>query len=189
MRTGWVVAAASAVLLGACAGGGTASLEAPPQAVAKKDDQFKPYREVTTPEVRVGQLPTALGLTLSARIDRQTNVVQPYLRVEVIYVGTGKRNYDSARDSGAGLLKLERLTGNAQCKPGQSCNHDEIVLIEIPEAALRQAKVSGYRLKLFARNGPEIEIGIPGPQITSLYAKIDGGAPAVAAQGPKGNQR
>ena len=176
-------------LAGCSAGSGPPRLEAAPQDVAQKDDQFKPYREITTPQVRVGALPTALGLTLSARIDRQSGQLRFFLRTEVIYIGSGKRNYETARDSSAGVLRTERIAGNARCKPGAECTHDEIVTIELPESALRQARASGYRLKLFARNGPEIEIGIPGPQIVDLFDKVNAAAPGPAtAQGPKGQR-
>jgi len=176
-------------LAGCSAGSGPPRLEAAPQDVAQKDDQFKPYREITTPQVRVGALPTALGLTLSARIDRQSSQVRYVLRTEVIYVGSGKRNYESARDSSAATLRTERVAGNARCKPGVECTYDEIVMIELPETALRQARTSGYRLKLFARNGPEIEIGIPGPQIAGLLDKVDASAPGPAtARAPNANR-
>jgi hypothetical protein len=122
---------------------------------------------------------------LAARIDRRSNAVQPSLRVRITYTAAAPRSYGSARDERARLLKTEPVqVGDARCAKGQICTHEETVRIELPDSELRQARVSGYRLKLFARNGPEIEIGIPGAQIAALYDKAEPAA-AVAKEAPR----
>lgn len=161
-----------------------AAVQSAPQSVAIQDDQFKPYREVATSEVRVGAFPNVLVMTLSARLDRASPKVQPMLRVEIGYVARAKRTYDTVRNTAAEQLRHDNVASNARCKPGVECTYSEILQIQLPEPELRQAKVTGYRMKLFARNGPAIEIGIPGVQITALFDKVDA-ATAVPAQAAK----
>ncbi|MFM9942005.1 MAG: hypothetical protein ACKVP7_21180 [Hyphomicrobiaceae bacterium] len=178
-----------AVQITACAGGSGPPLQQAAPDGAAKAEPAKPYREITLPEARVGEGSNTLALTLSARLDRQTGKAQTFLRVGVVYTAEGRRNYDTVRDASGAILKSERLAGNQQCKPGQPCSYDEAWSIEIPEPALRSAKATGYRLKLFARSGPEIEIGIPGPQIAALLEKIDGAAAPATAEGPKSRSK
>ncbi len=187
MRSG-VIGGLVALLLAACAGGGQ-SLDQTSQQIAQKAEVARPYREVALPGARVGEAANGLTMVLSARVDRQTGKVQTFLRADLVYVAAGRRDYDSVRDAAGGQLKSERLGGNQRCQPGQTCTYDEAWLIELPEPALRQAKSTGYRLKLFARSGPEIEIGIPGPQITSLFERIDAGSAPATAQAQRSPAR
>ncbi len=160
----------AAVLVAGCAGGGAGTLDAPPVATA---------REITIPEVRVAGGEQQLALTLGVRVGPGAGQAAPMLRVEIRYTGV-TRLYDTARDAQGRVLKTERAGGEG-CKAGAACA--ETVRIDLPDAELRQAKATGYRLKLFARNGPEIEIGIPGGQIAALYERVDGaGASRTAAR-------
>ena len=179
MRKAMAIVVAGSLLAG-CAGGGTGTLDAETQAVAPRDEA-KAVREVAIPGVRVSGGENQLALTLGARIDRQSQSA-PQLRAEITYTATAARTYDTARDLAGKILRTERPGSGDRCKPGVACAYVEIVRIELPDAELRQAKATGYRLKLFARNGPEIEIGIPGGQIAALYDKIDGAAAPRAAR-------
>lgn len=143
------------------------------QPVVVRDDTFKPYREATTGEIRTGAPPNTMAMTLSARVDRKTRALTTHLKVELFYVAVARRNYDTARDAGSTVLKLEKIAGTTRCRPGDTCTYDEIVLVDLPAAALRSSTAAGYRLKLFARNGAGIEIAIPGPQIAALFEKAD----------------
>jgi hypothetical protein len=169
-----VILLAAGVLAG-CAAGGGASLDGPQAAAVQAP------REFTLPEARVAGGDHQLTLTLGARPGSVAGAAQPQLRVEIRYVGVA-RIYDSARDTQGKVLRTERGGGEA-CKAGAPCV--ETVRIELPDGELRQAKGTGFRLKIFARSGPEIEIGIPGPQIGALYERIDGaGTRNVAKRGP-----
>lgn len=179
------IAGCLGLLLSACAGSSQPSLDQAAMQRSESAAAARPFRDVTLPPVRVGEAANGLTVTLSARIDRQSAPVRPFLRADLVYAAARQRTYDTARDDAGAQLKSERLGANERCRPDKSCTYDEAWLIELPEPALRQAKTTGYRVKLFARSGPEIEIGIPGPQIASLFEKADAGSAPATAQAPR----
>ena len=154
--------------------------------IVKTDDQFLPYREYTSGALRSSTANGLDGSILVARIDRKTGALSTAVQYVSVYTHDGKYNYQSARNSRAEQLKLSvisRRSGHCSRKDG-TCTHDEVLHIDIPEDALRQAPAEGYQVKLFARLGPDALITIPKQMIVSLFAKIDAdrGVAAPAAQ-------
>jgi hypothetical protein len=84
-----------------------------------------------------------------------------------------KRHYEPARNSRAEPLRVTAISSSGRCRSGSSCPYGEVFTVDIPEPELRQAAHTGYRLKLFARTGPEGLVSIPRSQIADLLARID----------------
>jgi hypothetical protein len=148
------------------------------------DDQFRPFREYTTAEIKTG---TASGLgskQLVGRIDRQTGALTTLLQFQVAYLGNHKRFYESARNDRAEPLRLNSVQRTAKCHPRNGCVYSETFLVVIPEAELRQAPRAGYQIKAFARNGPDILVTIPKELIVSLFVRIDADRPSTATTKP-----
>jgi hypothetical protein len=180
-RRMWVVIAAC-LLLQACASPAQQLVQA--SQIRVNDDQFRPFREYTTGEIRTGN---ALGLgskQLVGRVDRQTGALTTLLQFEIAYLGDHKRFYENARNERAEPLPLNAVHRNAKCHPRNGCVYSEIFLVVIPEAELRQAPPAGYQIKAFARNGPDVLVTIPKEHIVSLFAKIDADRPQNASWMP-----
>lgn len=179
-------ACVACLVLGGCAasGAGTASIDAAP-AISVVDDRFRPEIEVTTGIVETA---TPLGVgrkRLLAHIDRKTGaVVRTVLAFEIGYTGGGRRSYEQASDAHARPLRLSKVARNSHCERNGACSAVESLLIEIPEADLRNTPAEGYALKLFARNGPDAPIVVPRPLVTALLARLDAERTRLAAKPP-----
>jgi len=138
------------------------------------DDRFRPFREYTTGEIRIGNASGLASKQLVGRVDRRTGALTTLLQFEIAYLGTHKRTYENARNNRAEPLRLNSVQRNAKCHPRNGCVYSEKFLIIIPEAELRRAPATGYQIKAFARNGPDILVTISKELIARLFAKIDG---------------
>jgi len=166
----WRVIAACCVLQ-ACASPEQQFAQA--SAIKANDDQFRPFREYTTGEIRTGN---AIGLgskQLVGRVDRQTGALTTLLQFQIAYTGDHRRSYENARNDRAEPLALNPVQRHSKCHPRNGCVYSEVFLVVIPEAELRQAPAAGYQVKAFARNGPDVLVTIPKELIASLFAKID----------------
>lgn len=153
------------------------------------DDDFRPFKEFVSGEIRSSN---QLGLgakQLVARIDRKSGALTTLLQFEIAYTSSHRRTYEQARNNRAETLPFHSIQRHSRCTPGKDCIYDELFIITLPEADLRRAATSGYRLKVFARNGPEILIDVPKELIVNLFAKVDSEraapkAPVPAAAAP-----
>lgn len=139
------------------------------------DDQFKPYREFISGEMRAANAAGLGNKALIARVDRKTGAVTTLLEFHIVYSDTHRRLYETARNNRAELLQLSSVQRQGQCKyaSGNECPYSELFTVFLPDAQLRTAGPEGYPIKIFARNGPDLLIAIPKPLITSLLAKVD----------------
>ena len=144
-----------------------------PGQIQLRDDQFRPYREYTTGRIRGGTHPNLLEIELNGRIDRQSGAVTTLFHVEFAYLGSRKRNYEAARNSRAQTLAFTKLGSSGRCSAGRTCPYSEVFTIEIPLTELRQVPSEGYQFKVFARQGPDAQLGMAKAQIMALLAKID----------------
>jgi len=137
------------------------------------DDRFKPYREYASTEVASVNVLGVGAKNLVARVDRKTGAATMLLQFQIQYKDTHRRLYETARNDRAELLPLTSVQRQGQCRFGNECPYLELFTVQIPEADLRAAAAEGYRVKVFARNGPEILIGIPKMVISNLLAQVD----------------
>jgi hypothetical protein len=153
------------------------------------DDQFLPYKEYSTGTLWNFDSKAFTQVSLGARQDRKSGILQTLLEFTVAYSTDSRYNYKNARNNKAEqltLTALRRRSHNCNRKE-DTCDHREILQVTIPEAELRQAPAEGYQVKLFAAVGPPQLITIPKPLIVSLLAKVDAdrGTPGnVAAAAP-----
>jgi hypothetical protein len=150
-----------------------------------RDDKFSPFREYTTGQVATRSGQNVLGVEFLGRIDRQSGLVPILLKVEFGYLSSRKRSYEVARNSRAEPLPFTKVASNRRCEFGATdCVHSEAFTVEIPQAELRQAGPEGYQLKVFARSGPGVTVGLPKATIVAMLAKIDADRSAKAKPGP-----
>jgi hypothetical protein len=148
------------------------------------DDRFRPFREYTTGEIRIGNASGLASKQLVGRVDRQTGALTTLLQFEIAYLGNHKRSYENARNNRAEPLTFKPIRRHAKCHPRNGCVYSEMFLVIIPEAELRQVPGAGYQIKAFARNGPDILVTIPKELIARLFAKIDADRPRTAGVKP-----
>ncbi len=137
------------------------------------DDNFRPFREYSTGTIKSGN---ALGVgakQLVGRVDRSTGALTTIVQFEIVYEGDNKRHYEHARNARAEVLQFTKVPRNAKCQPRKGCIYDELFLVVVPEAELRAAATTGYHIKAFARNGPDVLVNIPKELIVNLFAQID----------------
>jgi hypothetical protein len=181
----WLLVAlvSSACVLGACA-----SPEQPMAEITQireREDRFRPYRELVSGVMKVGDAVNGGRKTLIARIDRTTGSRKTLVASEIYYQDDHHRTYEAARNERAESLRFVAVNHEgARCRRSPACMHIERIEIEVPEEQLRRAPATGYQIKILARNGPDGLITIPQPVIAALLAKVDA-EPPVAAVAPR----
>jgi hypothetical protein len=169
----WLFCAFVAIALPGC------QINPPPsKEITLLDDAFRPYREYATPTIRVSDHPNRFFFKLIARVDRTTGETSTLVSLVIAYEGSRMRKYKGARNDRAEPLRFYKPNRHRSCQKGW-CSFDETLLIELPETDLREASESGYRLKVFARDGSGVFIAIPGGVIQRLFAKIENPASKV----------
>jgi hypothetical protein len=161
----------------------SACAASPPTTALTKDDPFRPYREIETDVFRTGTRPGTLAMKLVAQVDRKTAVTTTLLKVHHHYMGQHRNTYESARNAKAEPLKFISVARYGQCRT-KDCPIDEMYMVEIPEADLKSAVVSGYALKVFPRVGPDILITVPPEMIKSIMTLLDADRRTLAAATP-----
>jgi hypothetical protein len=159
--------------------------------IQTEDDQFKPYRQYSTGRVKdilidVGSY-RQIETELLANVQRTTGARAFGLQVEIKYTGPVPRKYTEARNVKAEQLQVDRIFQRSHdcSRKLDSCDHKEIVLIQIKEAALRAVGNEGYRLKLYPKIGQGVELNIPKSLTVALFATVDAGEKQVAVVQPK----
>lgn len=172
-----------AVLTGFIAGGcASQQIEAASQ-IRVNDDQFLPFKEYSTGTLWNFDSKAFTQVSLGARLDRKSGILQTLLEFTVAYNTDARYNYKDARNNKAEQLTLTALRRRSHncIRKEDTCDHREILQVTLPEADLRQAPAEGYQVKLFAAVGPPQLITIPKQLIVSLLAKVD------ADRGPPGS--
>ncbi len=155
------------------------------------DDQFKPYRYYSTGPVNETLIDVGsyrrVETELVANVQRVSGARSFGLKVEINYSGAVPRRYAEARNAKAEQLPVNHVfLRTYDCdRKLDSCNHKEIVLIEIPEPELRAVGNEGYRLKLFAKIGNGVELNVAKKLTDALFATVDTGEKQIAAVQPK----
>lgn len=150
------------------------------------DDQFQPYRQYKSGAVAHTLIDVGTyrrtKMELIAQVDRASGGRSIGLQVEIDYLGNVHRKYLEARTSSAVLLHVSGVLHRAQgcSRKAGSCEHKEVVTIDIPEKDLRQTGNEGYRLKLFPKIGEGVELNVPKSLIVALFAAVDAGEQSVA---------
>lgn len=170
------LAAVLAVALAACA--------SPANVPQLRDDQFLPYREVSTPVVQgVGSTErTSMGLI--GRRDRASRAVSTHALVGVSYFAREGRRYEQARSSQAEALPMRRIKHDgAACRRKEGCHHVEVFLVDVPEPELRKAQAArtGYPIKLFTRAGQATLFPLTSEQVATLFSLLEATADAAVA--------
>lgn len=150
----------------------------PSEEITLRDDEFRPFVEYATAATRVSSYPNLFFFNLIARVDRKTGNTSTFVSLVIAYPGRHKREYESARNARAEVLRFYEPTRHRSCKKG-TCVVDETLMIGIPESELRQAPPGGYQLKVFARDGSDVLVTIPQAAIEKLLAKLDKRTPKV----------
>jgi len=167
----WLFAVFAAMALPGC------YINPPPsKEITLRDDEFRPFVEYATPSIRMSSYPNYIFLRLVARIDRKTGERSTLAGLAFVYPGRAMRKYNSARKARAEVLRFYKPTRNRSCEECV-CSVTERLMIGIPETELRQAPPSGYKFKVFARDGSEALITIPQDAIEQLFAKLDKHSP------------
>jgi hypothetical protein len=154
--------------------------------IQTNDDQFKPYRQYTTGQVKeilidVGSY-RQIQTELVANVQRTTGARVFGLQVEINYTGPVPRKYVEARNVKAEQLRVDQVFHRSHdcSRKLDSCNHKEIIMIQISEPELRAVGNEGYRLKLYPKVGQGVELNIPKSLTVALFATVDAGEKQVA---------
>lgn len=182
MRLGPSFAVVSALALAACSAG--IGLDSPhAQAVRATDDPFLPYQEYVGAEMRRTEGSTIRSLRLVGRRDRKTGVLTTHAQIMLAYKSQTAHHFDQARSEKAELLAMRKLDGaGGSCQKAGGCPHNEAYIVDLPEADLRSARETGYKIKLFGRNGADAYFPIPAQLVDALYQKL--GVPKSASPAP-----
>ena len=184
MVRGLVLAISLVLALGGCVSQ-QQQIEAASQ-IRVTDDQFQPFKEYSTGKLWSFDTKFFSEVTLGARLDRKTGALSTILEFLVSYNTDARYNYKVARNNKAELLKLSALQRRSHncIRKEDTCDHKEILQVEIPESDLRQAPSEGYAVKLFPAVGPAQLVTVPKQLIVSLLAKVDADRGGPAAQAP-----
>lgn len=144
----------------------------PFEEITLQDDKFRPFVEYATGTIRLSSYPNDILPKLMARIDRKTGKTSTLASVTFVYSARHMRKYESARNARAEVLRFYKPTRHRTCEK-RACVVNETLMIGIPQPELRQASPDGYKLKVFARDGSDMLIAIPGRAIEQLFAKLD----------------
>jgi hypothetical protein len=162
-----------AICVGLCAVLSACAINPPPTELRTRDDQFSPYREIASGQLRSGTGDSRELMQLIGRIDRKTAVVSTMVQITHVYRASMRLVFETARNVRAEPLRLAQLGRTSDCSPKIGCIYTEVYTIDIPESELRQAPATGYQFKIFARIGGERLMTIPKSLTTDLLQKID----------------
>ena len=169
----WLFAAVVAIALSGCQ-----INPAPSEEVTLRDDEFRPFVEYATGPTRVSSYPDRFIFHLIARVDRKTGKTSTFVSLVIAYPGRHKREYESARNARAEVLRFYEPVRQRSCEK-RVCTMTETLMIGIPETELRRAPPGGYQLKVFARDGSDVLVTIPQAAIEKLLAKLGKRTPKV----------
>lgn len=184
MRIRPAIAVLCTLLLAACGAG--ASIDSPEaQVVRAKNDPFLPYYEFVGAELRHKEATFTHSLRLVAHKDRKTGALATYAQVEIEYNSDTTHHYEQARNEQAEPLKMRKVDAlGGACRKAGGCKHKEVFMVDLPEAELRAARKTGYKIKLFARTGYDAYFPIPWQLVDALYKQI-GPLPDVDGEAAK----
>lgn len=151
------------------------------------DDQFKPFRQYKTGAIRNQPFDRPGDanheMELAAQIQRTGGARAIGLQVRITYSGDFVRTYQEARNAKADLLHIQKVVHQSSgcSKQYSGCSRIEFVVVDIPEAELRNAGNEGYPIKLFPKVGAGLQLTIPKSLIASLFTAVDAGEKQIAA--------
>lgn len=189
MRRASAFILASAIIHAGCSagGGGEPTIVGVLPETKGRDDPFSPWQEHTTAMLRTGAVPNVTTVRLIGRRERKTGLVTTHARVAIHYEDHVKRYYDTARNARAEPMRVTVVTRDFPLCGKRPCRYSEEVMVDLPEAELRDAVAGGkgYPFKLFSRVGKESLVVVPKDLVASLFTSVGPGAPAPAATGAR----
>ena len=177
-RRGFIVGLASLVA-------GCANDPAAMHSTAQNDDQFLPFLEFRSAEIRVDAVLLFAPyfyttLYLLARRDRATGATSTHARIAVAYHRKERLDIVQARGQAANVLSIKWLVREGSgCRKADGCPHRDEFLVDIPEAELRQSRNTGYQFKLFTRQGNSAVFLAPKELINAVLNALDASAPTA----------
>ena len=163
----------------------SASAEAP----SVEADQFSKDIKVIGPEEYENPFAgTYRSWRIRTWIDKATGATQNQLYVEIHYFGDWRFYQEAATDQ-AQQLNVVDIDRHVEDCHG-ICTLDEVVGIDLDAALLRTRVSTGMQVKLSAKSGDSLILGITSQQISQQLAVIDryshgtGGAPGAVASAP-----
>ena len=153
------------LLLAACA--------APKPQATVEDDEFSREATIVGWGLYANPLTTDIYhlCRLRSFIDKETHAVHHQLYVEIHYEDE-YQYFNSAADDTARSLPVLIIDRSHSC-PRTTCMHYETIGVAIDDATLRARAAQGFRVKLSARRGSTLILGVSPQQIGLQLAAID----------------